>query len=92
MLDGIVTDKLNVFGKEKESIKTNIVAKQTRLAKSRLIESADQRIFHFIFNTGQKSKISAFARKFEKLMDGPEELEEFEVNEQNAFNSYIDSI
>lgn len=81
MLDNVVSDQLDVFGKNKQLIRSNVVANQLRMAKSRLIESADQRICHFIFNTGQKSKISAFSRKLEKLMEGPEAVEEFERTE-----------
>ena len=43
-----------------------------------MIESADRRIVHFIFNPGQPSKMSPFTRKFIKLCEGPEALEEFE--------------
>lgn len=47
---------------------------------------------HFIFDTGRKGKISHFARKFEKMMEGPEAVEEFETQEAEAFNAYIDGI
>jgi len=55
-----------------------MVSKQSRREKSRLIESSDRRIVHFIFNPGQPVKISPFTRKFVKMMKGPGELEEFE--------------
>ena len=67
-------------------------AKQQRREKSRLIESADRRIVHFIFNPGQTSKVSAFTRKFIKLMQGRQELEEFEAKEAEAFDQYIEAI
>ncbi len=67
-------------------------AKQNRCEKSRLIESADRRIVHFIFNPNQPSKVSAFTRKFIKYLEGPEELAEFERNDQEAFDQYIEAI
>ena len=63
-----------------------------RREKSRLIESAGQRIVHFIFNPGHTPKISPFTRKFVKLMEGPEELQEFEEKEQEAFTAYCEAI
>ena len=69
-----------------------MVSKQVRREKSRLIESADRRIVHFIFNPGQKVKISPFTRKLVMMMKGPGELEEFEKNEADEFDQYIESI
>ena len=69
---------MDTFGKEKSRIKSSMIAKQTRREKSRLIESADRRIVHFIFNPGQPSKMSPFTRKFLKVCEGQEALEEFE--------------
>jgi len=51
-----------------------------------LIESADRRIVHFIFNPGQPSKMSPFTRKFTKLCEGPEVLEEFEKEQNEQFD------
>ena len=56
------------------------------MAKSRLIESADRRIVHFIFNHGLPVKESPFTRKFQKFMEGKDELSEFERTEQEAFD------
>lgn len=67
-------------------------AKQNRREKSRLIESTDRRIVHFIFNPGQPSKVSPFTRKFIKFLEGPEELREFERADADAFDQYIESI
>ena len=86
LLDGIVGEQLDQFGKEKSRIKTSMMAKQTRREKSRLIESADRRIVHFIFNPGQPCKMSPFTRKFLKLCEGPEILEEFEKEQSDAFD------
>lgn len=85
-------DQLKAFGDAKTRIKSQMVAKQSRREKSRLIESADRRIVHFIFNPNQPVKMSPFTRKFIKLMDGPSELEEFERNEAEAFDQYIEGI
>ena len=92
LLDSIVSEQLDDFGKAKQRIKSSMLAKQNRREKSRLIESADRRIVHFIFNPNQPVKISPFTRKFVKLMEGPEELEEFERTEAEAFDQYIEAI
>lgn len=47
---------------------------------------------HFIFNPGQPTKVSPFTRKFVKLMEGPEALVEFERQEAEAYDAYIDAI
>ena len=69
-----------------------MASKCARREKSRLIESADRRIVHFIFNPKQKCPISPFSRKFIKMMEGAEELEEFEKTEAEAFDQYIEAI
>ena len=77
-----------------------MIAKQTRREKSRLIESADRRIVHFIFNPSQPSeengghpvKQSPFTRKFTQLLEGPEVLEAFEKKEAEAFEEYVNQI
>ena len=69
-----------------------MIAKQNRLQKSRLIESADRRIVHFIFNPGQPVKVSPFTRKFIKMMEGADTLAEFEKEEGEAFDGYIEAI
>ena len=92
MLDSIVTHQLDVFGKEKMRIKQTMQAKQNRREKSRLIESVDRRIVHFIFNPGQPVKVSPFSRKLIKFLEGSEELSEFERNEAEAFDQYIEAI
>ena len=77
-----------------------MVAKQTRREKSRLIESADRRIVHFIFNPSQPDetkggipvKQSPFTRKFVQLLEGPEVLEAFEKQEAEKFDDYVNQI
>ena len=81
-----MNEQLEYFGKEKARIKNQMTAKQQRREKSRLIESVDRRIVHFIFNTGLPVKMSPFTRKYIKLMEGQEQLEEFERSEAEAFD------
>ena len=77
-----------------------MIAKQTRREKSRLIESADRRIVHFIFNPSQPDedkggcpvKQSPFTRKFVQLLEGPEVLEAFEKQEAEKFEEYVTAI
>lgn len=45
---------------------------------------------HFLFNSGVKSKISPFARKFEYFLDG--KIEEKENDEKAAFEEYIEKM
>jgi len=54
--------------------------------KSRQIESRDKRVVHFIFNTGLPTKVSPFARKYAKFLDGS--LAEFEAAEKEKFAAY----
>ena len=53
LIDGLVSDQLDAFGTTKNRVKSSMIAKQTRREKSRLIESVDRRIVHFIFNPAQ---------------------------------------
>ena len=92
VVDSMVSDQLEEFGVEKGRIKQQMASKCARREKSRLIESADRRIVHFIFNPGQPVKISPFTRKFAKLIEGREALEEFERNEAEQFDQYIEAI
>ena len=93
LLDGIVGEQLDTFGKEKSRIKSSMVAKQTRREKSRLIESADRRIVHFIFHPVNPCKMSSFTQKFIKRCEGADDvLEEFEREQTEAFDQYIEAI
>jgi hypothetical protein len=92
LLDGLCSEQMELFAKEKQRIKANMAEKQNRREKSRLIESVDRRIVHFIFNPGQPVKISPFTRKLVKFLEGPEVLEEFEKSEAEAFDAYIEGI
>ena len=92
LVDGLVGAQLDGFEKKKAQIKSAMVAKQSKREKSRLIESADRRIVHFIFDTKQRGLESPFTRKFAKLMDGAEELAAFEQEETEKFDEYVEKI
>mmetsp|Transcript_22787 Transcript_22787/g.17222 ORF Transcript_22787/g.17222 Transcript_22787/m.17222 type:complete len:131 (+) Transcript_22787:1047-1439(+) len=61
-----------------------------RKEKIRQIESKDKRIIHFIFNPTTPCKITPFARKLVRMLDGS--LEEFEKEEAEKFQSYVDRL
>lgn len=53
-----------------------------------MIESKDKRIVHFLFNPGYASKISPFARRFNRLLEGT--LQQFMETEKQMFDEYIE--
>jgi len=55
-----------------------------------LIESADKRIVHFIFDTQQQLPITPFSRKVSKLLDGS--LEQLEADDREKFEGYLERI
>lgn len=55
-----------------------------------MIESKDKRIVHFLFNSGQPSKISPFAKKLTRFLDGT--LAEQGELEKKAFEEYIEKM
>ena len=56
----------------------------------RQIESNEKRTVHFIFNPTVPSKITPFARKYVRLIDGS--LAEFENEEKEKFTQYIEAM
>jgi hypothetical protein len=52
-----------------------------------MIESKDKRIVHFLFNPGTPYKISTFARKYKRFLDGS--LADFTADEKEKFAAYI---
>jgi len=56
----------------------------------RQIESKTTRTVHFLFDTKQKVKITPFARKYLRLIDG--DLKKFEEEETEKFAQYIQAI
>ena len=63
---------------------------QANREKSRLIESADRRIVHFIFDPKQPSIETGFAQKFGKLMI--EELDQFQAEQDEEFDNFVEAI
>ena len=63
---------------------------QENREKSRLIESADRRIVHFIFDSKTPCLETAFAQKFSKMMT--DELEEFQQQQDEDFEAYVEQI
>ena len=55
--------------------------------KFRVIESKNKRIVHFLFDSGIKSKESAFAKKYRHFLEG--DLETFEAEDKEKFDAYI---
>ena len=71
------------FDQQKQRIKLNMQIVQENREKSRLIESADRRIVHFIFDPTKACLETPFAQKFTKLMKG--ELDEFQQQQDEEF-------
>ena len=71
-----------------------MVAKQAGLEKSRLIESADRRIVHFIFNpTTTKIQLSPFSNALNKYIElNEEDLAEYEKAQTDAFDAYVENL
>lgn len=64
------------FSNTKNLIRQAMAIKNANRANTRLIESIDKRIVHFIFNPKQKATETSFSQKFQKLIKN--ELEFFE--------------
>lgn len=88
--DGICTEQLKSIGTEKDPIKAAVRFGLEQREKSRAIESKDKRVVHFLFNTGLPTKISPFARKYSKFMDGS--LAAFEAAEREQFAGYAERL
>ena len=74
------------IGTEKDPIKASVRHNLEAREKSRAIESKDKRVVHFLFSTGLPTKVSPFARKYSKFLDGS--LAEFEAAEKEKFAGY----
>ena len=84
--DGICDEQLTSIGTEKDPIKDRIRRSLEQREKSRQIESKDKRVVHFLFGTGLPTKVSPFARKYAKFLDGS--LADFEAGEKEKFAAY----
>ena len=62
--DSICQEQLKDIATEKDPIKRSVKFNLEAKEKSRQIESTDKRTVHFLFSTGQLSKVSPFARKY----------------------------
>ena len=85
--DGLCKDQLKEIGTEKDPIKRTVRFNLEAKEKSRQIESKDKRTVHFMFNTGAPSRISPFARKYQKFLDGT--MASTEEEEKEKFDGYI---
>jgi hypothetical protein len=64
------------------------IEKQLWKADTRVIESADKRIVHFVFNPlGSSSKMTPFTRRLKLQLDG--ELEQFQREEREKFETFL---
>lgn len=88
--DEICVEQLDDIGKAKEPIKKAIQYNIQRKEKVRQIESKERRTVHFLFNTNMPCKISPFARKYLRLIEG--NLDEFEREENERFQSYVERL
>jgi hypothetical protein len=85
--DAICSEQLKDIGTEKDPIKRTVRFNLEAKEKSRQIESKDKRTVHFLFDTGIPSKISPFARKYQKFLDGT--MTATEEEEKEKFDSYV---
>ena len=69
-LDSIVSDQFVKFDVDKKRIRKNMAAKIARREATRLIESADRRIVHWIFDPKIPVQETPFAMKFGKMLEG----------------------
>lgn len=53
----------------------------------RQIESKSTRTVHFIFDHGLKSKITPFAKKYDRLLEG--NLKQFEDQQHEQFEAFV---
>lgn len=83
----IADEQLSKIGSEKDPIKRRVQFNLEKKEKFRVIESKDKRIVHFLFNPTVPSKISPFARKYTRFLDGS--LAEFEEEEKEKFRNYV---
>lgn len=88
--DGICSEQLTTIGTEKDPIKARVRDGLQAREKSRAIESKDKRVVHFLFSTGLPTKVSPFARKYERFLDGS--LANFEAAEREKFAGYAERL
>lgn len=79
----VISSTVEEIGKAVEPIKKTILFNIQKKENVRQIESNERRLVHFLFNPTVASKITPFARKYLKLIDGT--LKEFEDEEAEKF-------
>ena len=78
------------IGTEKDPIKARVQHGIMAREKSRTIESKDKRIVHFLFTTNLPTKISPFARKYQRFLNGT--LAQVEAEEKEKFAAYAERL
>lgn len=84
----ICDEELAIIGQAKEPIKRKVQFEIQKKEKFRMIESKERRIVHFLFNPGFAGKISPFARRLRRTLDGT--LQTFIETEKQLFDEYIE--
>lgn len=87
-IDQTVAEEFGKLGVVKQSIKDGMKSTAALREATRVIESTDRRIVHFVFNPNQKNKVSPFTKKFNLLMNN--DLEEAEREEHERFDAYLE--
>lgn len=85
-MDEKVSKQFGKFADTKKKIRKDMVHKNVMRAQTRLLESVDKRIVHFIFDPKQPVNETTFTKKFVKMM--ADELEEYQQQEDEQFEEY----
>jgi hypothetical protein len=88
VINSFVADELASMAKTKEDIQAQHVLKAQAKRDTRMIESDNCRIVHFVFDTKQKVKETPFTKKFKLWLDGS--LDQAEIEEHEKFDAYIE--
>lgn len=83
-----LNNELQKLSDTKSSIKKAAVKKAELQKATRVIESTDKRIVHFVFDPKQKVQQTPFAKKFNQWLAGT--MKEDEETEHAAFDEYIE--
>ena len=79
----VVKEQIVALEKTKEPIRKGVASTAAKRERVRMVESKVQRTVHFVFQTGQKSIITPFARKYLRVLDGT--IKQFEDEEREKF-------
>lgn len=89
-LDNLVDTHVHALTAQKEQIRKQMDDTRARLATKRLIESADRRVVHFMFDPKQPVPLTAFSRKVNHLLEGT--LEETEKEDAEKIEQYFEKM